>query len=256
MKRLIATLLAALMLISMPALAEDADGKQGEAQQSELKMVSFADASARDTELMLLADELTMQMAALGSTQGYVKMMTLSDEIQGVVNEIVAHDYSAPRRSMVIFMEKDSVDALGKIVMDASGVKFDEDNAGMSKIIFGRALASIGASILAEKSSDWLTVGSIIAANKAHIVKDVPAGIAYVVNDYGEGVPYSWTSFEVGEDCAALISSRYVHEGSEKMKQLFEGSGSLNMPDMDMDIDMDMLPMSSVLYDRADGKAE
>ncbi|MGI6183653.1 MAG: hypothetical protein ACOYIH_06060 [Candidatus Fimadaptatus sp.] len=254
MKRLIATLLAAMMLISMPALADDADGKQDEAQQSELKMVPFADASARDTELMLLADEMTMQMAALGSTQGYVKMMTLSDEIQGVVNEIVAHDYSAPRRSMVIFMEKDSVDALGKIVMDASGVKFDEDNAGMSKIIFGRALASIGASILAEKSSDWLAVGSIIAANKARIVKDVPAGIAYVVNDYGEGVPYSWTSFEVGEDGAALISSRYVHESSEKMKQLFEESGSLNIPGMDMDIDMP--PMPGVLYDRAEDKAE
>ena len=206
---------------------------------------------------MLLADEMTMQMAALGSTQEYMDMMVMpSGDMQGIIDDIVAHDYSVPRRSMVIFMEKDSVDTLGKIVMDASGVKFDEDNAGMSKIIFGRALASIGASILAEKSSDWLTVSSIIAAGKARIVKDVPAGIAYVVNDYGEGVPYSWTSFEVGEDGAALISSRYVHEGSEKMKQLFEGSGSLNMPDMDMDIDMDMLPMSSVLYDRADGKAE
>jgi uncharacterized protein YdeI (BOF family) len=73
MKRLIATLLAAMMLISMSALADDADGKQGEAQQSELHMVPFADASARDTELMLLADEMTMQMAALGSTQGYVE---------------------------------------------------------------------------------------------------------------------------------------------------------------------------------------
>ena len=252
MKRLIAMLLAALMLISMPALADDADGKQDEAQQSELHMVSFADASARDTELMLLADEMTMQMDALGSMQGYVEMMTLSDEIQGVVNEIVAHDYSAPRRSMVIFMEKDSVDALGKIVMDASGVKFDEDNAGMSKIIFGRALASIGDMTAAMKGQSWIIGSSILARNAARAVKNVPAGIAYVINDYGEGVPYSWTSFEVSEDGAAFIVSIYVPEDNEVVEQLFEARGSVSIPGMELG----MLPMSNVLYDRAEGKAE
>ena len=256
MKRLIAMLLAALMLISMPALADDADGKQDEAQQSELHMVSFADASARDTELMLLADELTMQMDALGSMQGYVEMMTLSDEIQGVVNEIVAHDYSAPKRSVVVFIDKLAVDTFGKFMLVASGMKFDADNKELPGMIFSRMIGGMSSSFLTTKGSEWLAGSSLIAMGTARAVNDVPAGIAYVLNDYGEGVPYSWTSFEVGEDCAALISSRYVHEGSEKMKQLFEGSGSLNMPDMDMDIDMDMLPMSSVLYDRADGKAE
>lgn len=252
MKRLIAMLLAALMLITMPALAEDADGKQDEAKQSELHMVPFADASARDTELMLLADELTMQMDALGSMQGYVEMMTLSDEIQGVVNEIVAHDYSAPKRSVVVFIDKLAVDTFGKFMLVASGMKFDADNKELPGMIFSRMLASVSSSFLATKGSEWLAGSSLIATGKACVVKDVPAGIAFVINDYGEGVPYSWTSFEVGEDGAASISSRYIPEDNKAIEQFFEERGSVRIPGMDLG----MLPMSSVLYDRADGKAE
>lgn len=253
MKRLIAALLAALMLITMPALADDADDKPDEAQQSELHMVSFADASARDTELMLLADELTMQMDALGSTQGYVKMMTLTDSIlQDIVDEIAAHDYSAPKRSAVVFIDKLAVDTFGKFMMIASGMKFDADNKELPGVIFSRMLASVSSSFLATKGSEWLAGSSLIATGKACVVKDVPAGIAFVINDYGEGVPYSWTSFEVGEDGAASISSKYIPEDNEAIEQFFEERGSVSIPGMDLG----MLPMSSVLYDRAEDKAE
>lgn len=252
MKRLIAMLLAALMLISMPALADDAGGKQGEAQQSEQHMVPFADASARDTELMLLADELTMQMDALGSMQGYVSMMTASDEIKTIVDDMVEHDYSAPRRSMVIFIDELAVDTFGKLMMAASGMKFDADNKELPGVILGKLLIAMPNTTASMKGPSWIIGNSILTRNVARAVKNVPAGIAYVINDYGEGVPYSWTSFEVSEDGAAFIVSIYVPEDNEAIEQFFEERGSVSIPGMDLG----MLPMSNVLYDRAEGKAE
>ncbi|MGI6183654.1 MAG: hypothetical protein ACOYIH_06065 [Candidatus Fimadaptatus sp.] len=252
MKRLIAMLLAALMLITMSALAEDADGKQDEAKQSELHMVPFADASARDTELMLLADELTMQMDALGSTQGYVEMVMPSGDMQDIIDDIVTHDYSAPRRSMVIFIDELAVDTFGKLMMVASGMKFDADNKELPGVILGKLLITVPNMTAAMEGPSWIIGSNILIRNVARAVKNVPAGIAYVINDYGEGVPYSWTSFEVSEDGAAFIVSIYVPGDNEVVEQLFEARGAVSIPGMELG----MLPMSSVLYDRAEDKAE
>ena len=193
MKKMLSILIALSFLFTC-ALGEQADEKN----QTEQRILS-------------IAEEMAQKLGEL-STGSYVELRSGVDEIMELVyswgNGLVAAE--TPKRSTVIFLDKDHISGLGALMST-----FAPGMEDYSDILVRTLVVSILNSLtMRQQGAVALAAAGTASFSEVRLLNDMQPGLGIVALDYGEELPWVFVTFWIVEGGAAEISTSFVYAGA------------------------------------------